>query len=517
MEDPGTLVLGVGAAELAEFNEPIAEKNFNRKKMLQLERGLGSLQKSTRQHTEVVSQIETGMKAMISETDLRRAIGLAFQEFEHRLEDAFQDSNRKCLAMFSKRDDVSDLQEILGKKVNWHDHNLVLKKLAEMKTYQDTMANDIFIGHLDALRGEFYKKADKDAVEQALKLKADNDDVNEVRARLERLEVLLAHTDARQTAALEAMRDETGKKLREQNERHVAKTKECKDAIASLKADHLAAVVRLGSAESGIQALEQASQRLREVQELLNRRQEEEIMPTIGGMQEQLTKIEVAAGQLTQDVRTLEHSLTDFQNTSQKTFRDLWAQVNANKDHVEFLLQETDMIKRRSREMTKKQDKSFKDLTDEQEKFSQQLQTLDSTVKKQARDVRAADSRVAKVAVDDTMGSLAALAGLRALPLPAPNAAENHDPNDRLRGMMDQLEKLAGGGATIPYNPERPPLPTGALRGGSEDTSRLPRLHALADQVPIDSARGGTTTSTVRGMYGLSPRMSPSSGKKKTR
>lgn len=97
-------------------HEPIAEHNFNRKKMLTLEQGIVKLQKTTRQQHEVVSHLESGMKSMISETDLRRAVGLAFQEFEHRLEDAFQDSNRKCLAMFSKRDDVIEIQGQIGKK-----------------------------------------------------------------------------------------------------------------------------------------------------------------------------------------------------------------------------------------------------------------------------------------------------------------------------------------------------------------------------------------------------------------
>eukprot|EP00420_Gonyaulax_spinifera_P007724 CAMPEP_0197930728 /NCGR_PEP_ID=MMETSP1439-20131203/105941_1 /TAXON_ID=66791 /ORGANISM="Gonyaulax spinifera, Strain CCMP409" /LENGTH=129 /DNA_ID=CAMNT_0043553433 /DNA_START=23 /DNA_END=409 /DNA_ORIENTATION=- len=129
---------------------------------------------------------------MISETDLRRAIGLAFQEFEHRLEDAFNDSNRKCLAMFSKRDEVSELEALIAKKVNWAEYNTVLKKLSELRMYIDTMADSIFIGHREALNGEFAKKADKLTTEQALRLKADWDEVNEVRARLERLEVLVS-------------------------------------------------------------------------------------------------------------------------------------------------------------------------------------------------------------------------------------------------------------------------------------------------------------------------------------
>merc|ERR1719416_260879 len=139
--------------------------------------------------------------------------------------------------MFSKRDDVTELQAVIEKKVNWHDHNLALKRLAELKQQMDTMANDIFIGHLEALRGEFNKKADKDAM-------------NEVRARLERLEVLVAHTDARQTAAVETLREETQAKLAQQHEAHASKAAECMQAIRSLEMHHMQAVDRLDTAEA---------------------------------------------------------------------------------------------------------------------------------------------------------------------------------------------------------------------------------------------------------------------------
>lgn len=510
-------------AEIVEYNEPVAENNFNRKKMLQLERGLGGLQKSARQATEVVAQIENGMKAMISETDLRRAIGLAFQEFEHRLEDAFQDSNRKCLSMFSKREEVTGVQAVIEKKVNWHDHNLALKRLAELKQQMDTMANDIFIGHLDDLRGQFSMKADKETVDQALSLKADNDDVNEVRARLERLETLVARNDDRQTAAVEALREETQRELDEQQAAHTAKTGEIMQSIDSLASQQLAAVQRLQAAEAGIKSLEGSSRQLREELTSLQRRQQQDILPRLTAMQEQLTTIIAAASRVEQDVRALEGDLTAFRGTSQQTFKDLWAQVKANKDHVEFLLQETDMIKRRSAEMTKKQTARFKDVNEEEERLAKQLQDIDGKVKKQARDVRAIENRASRAAPDDSAAGAGstALAGLRALAIPA----EPADPNAKLANMLEQLERLANGGPSVPYNHERPPLRApGATRptymGAAAADSALPHVAgALVDQVSIDSARGAATAATVRNMqqYGLSPRVSPGGPKKKNK
>ena len=192
---------------------------------------------------------ETGLKSMISEVDLRRALGLAFQEFENRIEDvpwqildihgypvaakgknmkknhldhselfwlhatkAFQDSNRKCLSMFSKRaladlcisllpymvtlawtgeselaclllwlkimimirpdwhsfctsslvlfwgEDVVELQTLITKKVNWAEYNAVLKKLADLRQYVDGMAESVFIGQREALESEFVSR-----------------------------------------------------------------------------------------------------------------------------------------------------------------------------------------------------------------------------------------------------------------------------------------------------------------------------------------------------------------------
>lgn len=288
---------------------------------------------------------------------------------------------------------------------------------------------------------------------------------------------------------------------------------------------HMQAVDRLDTAEARTTSLEGAAKQLSEVQELLRKRQENDLLPKIGSMQSQLTSIESAASQADQDVRALEGDLVGFKDSMQQNCKELAAQVQANKDHVEFLLQETDMIKRRSREMTKKQTTCFKEVSEEQERVAKQLQDMDSSVKKQARDVRAIENRANRGVAEPTAADLTALAGLRALPL-ALEQGPPADTNTRLTSMMDQLEKLANGGPPAPYNPERPPLPVAygvAPRAGTgiaSDTG-LPRFAgALADhQAPIDSARGGgpATSASVRGMYGLSPRVQTGSMKKKNR
>jgi len=488
-------------------NEPIAEHNFNRKKMLTLEQGINKLSRAARQQNEVVAQIEGGMKSMISETDLRRAIGLAFQEFEQRLEDAFQDSNRKCLAMFSKRDEVCELETLISKKVNWVEYNAVLKKVSDLRMYLDTMAEDIFIGHREALNGEFAKKADKTMVEDALKIKADWVEVNEVRARLERLEVLVQHTDARHTAAVEALREQTVAERTALAEEHRALIGENAASVAALRTEHAAAVERLGGAEREIEVLTRAAEKLREVQQALSNKHDEVIMPTIASMQEQLGEVEAAAERTRQGLKVLADECKGFQQTATQKFTDLFAQAQHCKEQIEFLMQATEMIKRRSRETSKSTDTRFKEGSEDQERLAQQVAALEKQLKRHEREVRQLERLASRA---DNAATL--------LPLPPPpEAAPPADPSDRLRGVLEQLEKIGGSGPPheqlgIPWNAKRPPLPFGGAdsirRGTDADFAKL-QLPGVdrEDIAPIDSARAPPMLASARTAgYSQSPR-----------
>jgi len=471
--------------------DPIAEHNFSRKKICTLEQGMNKLQRTARQQHEVVSQIENGLKSMISETDLRRAIGLAFQEFDHRLEDAFQDSNRKCLSMFSKRDEVSDLQSLIGKKVNWKEYNTVLEKVAELRQYLDTMAESIFIGHRDALNSEFAKKADKATVEQTFTTKANLSDVYEVMARLERLEVLVAETDKRHTGRVEALRSEMDEKLRAQSDRQQAMITSNVAAITAIRDEHATLTERLGGAETEVGVLTAATEGLGGSLEATQRRQEEMILPTIASMQEQLARMEDSAGGMQRDLGELAGDAERFQESAGRQFAGLSAQAGTCREQLEFLMQATEALKRGSRETRKANLDKFKGLEDEQDKHLQQMAALERQLKRQEREVRT-------VSCSKTPRSLPDLK-----PPPA-------DPNDRLKGVLEQLEKIADGGAVheqlgAPWSPDKLTL----LLSAGDTAPGLDPESARIPQVPIDSARGYPMSTSARGIYGLSPRALP--------
>jgi hypothetical protein len=486
-----------------EFPEPIAEHNFNRKKLCTLEQGLSKLQRSTREQHEVVSQLESGMKAMISETDLRRAIGLAFQEFEHRLEDAFQDSNRKCLAMFSKKDEVNELQATIGKKVNWTEYNIVLKKLSDLRHYLDTMAESIFIGHREALNQEFAKKADREVVDQALRTKAARDEVNEVRARLERLEVLVAHTDAKLSAKIDSQSQSSADHAKQEAENQLSSIAENISAIDALRNETLALSRRIESGEGERASLAERTNKLRENQVEMKRNQDTLILPFVNSAQERMSKTVAAGEQLQQELQAIANESRAFQAALQEKTDGLTATSNTCREQLEFLMQETDMVKRRSRESSKSNAGKFKELSVEDEKLMEQIAILERQVKTSERELRMLFNRQAG-RTQDGGGPLQAL--------PAP--PEPLDGNDRLRGVLEQLEKIA---TAVPapkqqeklyyeqaFNAQRPPLPLCTGQTAQELAAHLD----AASSSPIDSARSGgpPTAAAVKGMYGLSPR-----------
>merc|ERR1719183_2622154 len=193
-----------GGDDAMENEDSIAESMTAHKKLLSLSTGVRALQKTSRAHHEMVVRLERAMSDTISETDLRRAIGLALEEFDSQLVEAFRDSNRKCISMFAKSEDVAEMQSKIEKKVNFAEYNAVLQKLSELRRYVDTMAESVFIGHQES-KEEFAKEVN---VEKALKLKADLEELTQVRAKLERLEAVVTANDLKHNHRMDELAEQ---------------------------------------------------------------------------------------------------------------------------------------------------------------------------------------------------------------------------------------------------------------------------------------------------------------------
>lgn len=482
--------------------EPVAEHNFARKRLMAHERTLEQMRHEARQQHEIVSELGVGMKSMVSELDLRRAIGLALQEFESRLEDAFQDSNRKHLAMFAKREEILEVQGLIGKKVNWTDHSAVLKKLTELRQYVDTMAQSMFVGHAEQIKGEISMKADSAFVHEALNGKADYNDVSNVKARLERLEGAMATTEEGQSKQWEDLRVEVIEQGNQMKQKVEALFHFSSKSMAELKESQTTSSKRLGGIEGELVRLGEIAKKMAEAERSI-RINNEQLMSTLSSLQDQSTRSDAFAEKSYAEFKSVQTEMQALQSASDQRLKHLTEGVDANNDRLEFLLQATETLKRKSKEAAKAYATKFDEVASAQEKCTNQIAALERNIKRHEREVRAIDNRVSKAdAFENNTTS-----GLRALLPPGPPDlcfSQPHDaPNDRLKGILDQLEAIASGGHPfesmgVCIDPRRPPLPY----TGSEKTQRgidlttLPRMVQDA-AVPADS---------LRGAYGMSPR-----------
>merc|ERR1719271_2165334 len=186
----------------------LAEQIYQGKRINELETQLRDIDKLVHSLRSTSVQAEEQLRQTISQADLRRAMAGAFQEFEMRMQEELQETHRTVLSQFCKREEVQDVVSLVSKKVNWTDYQSLLGKVTELRTYIDHTAESIFLGQRDALQQEFARKADATAVDMALKAKADFREINDLRARLERLEMLFTGLGAHQNARFDELRED---------------------------------------------------------------------------------------------------------------------------------------------------------------------------------------------------------------------------------------------------------------------------------------------------------------------
>merc|ERR550514_1294808 len=186
----------------------LAEQIHQGKRINELETQLRDIDKLVHSLRSTSVQAEEQLRQTISQADLRRAMAGAFQEFEMRMQEELQETHRTVLSQFCKREEVQDVVSMVGKKVNWTDYQSLLGKVTELRTYIDHTAESIFLGQRDALQQEFARKADATTVDMALKAKADFREINDLRARLERLEMLFTGLGAHQNARFDELRED---------------------------------------------------------------------------------------------------------------------------------------------------------------------------------------------------------------------------------------------------------------------------------------------------------------------
>eukprot|EP00397_Hematodinium_sp_SG-2012_P024418 GEMP01025435.1.p1 GENE.GEMP01025435.1~~GEMP01025435.1.p1 ORF type:complete len:472 (+),score=135.50 GEMP01025435.1:58-1473(+) len=190
------------------MKESLADKIQQRKRLAHLEQGLTEMVQFVKEQREALKQLQDTLNGVVREEEFKKGIGLAFTEFESRLQDALQETSRKHLQMFSRKEDLNDVQEMIKKKVNIVDQQALSKRITEIRTYVDAAAEQVFSGQKEILQTNFDRKADAVSVDLALKKKADSNELHDLRARLERLEMVFRHAGMYQSVQLDDLRAE---------------------------------------------------------------------------------------------------------------------------------------------------------------------------------------------------------------------------------------------------------------------------------------------------------------------
>jgi len=484
-----------GGTEFMEMEESISESMMTHKKLSGLHQGVRTLQKTSRAHHEMVVRLERAMNDTISENDLRRAIGLALEEFDSQLVEAFRDSNRKCMSMFAKSEDVSEMQGKMDKKVNFTEYNTVLQKLSELRRYVDTMAESVFIGHQES-KEEFAKEVN---VEKALKLKADLEELTQVRAKLERLEAVVTANDLKHSHRMDELCNQVSHSQATNIKANSAMISQNKAMIQKLEQQSIVMNTRVTVAEEQIGHLNDESKSLADKHVEMQERQDGVIWRACLTLQGLFQTLEGKVQDLSGDFTSLHANVEQFRTFCNGKIQNLCDVDEQVKEQVKFLMEASEMLKRRAREFNKNHSSQLKELSSSETKLAEQVAAIERSLKGQERELRSLEKR----GPAPPMASSEPRAPADPVPV---------DPNDHLQGVLVQLEKIANG------TPTKLPRPFGGdfRTTAEQDAALIPALAGLAGLVPHSARTQGASCTlwkgSPKGAYGLSPRLPLPSG-----
>jgi hypothetical protein len=431
------------------------------------------------------------MSDTISENDLRRAIGLALEEFDSQLVEAFRDSNRKCMVMFAKAEEVSDIQSKIDKKVNVTEYHGVLQKLSELRRYIDTMAESVLVGHQES-KEEFAKEVN---VEKALKLKADLQELTQVRAKLERLEAIVTDNDLKHNSLMAELKAQVYENNATNIDANRSMIETNAATIEKLKKGQIVIDKRVSTAEDHITQLTEDTKLVSEKQYDMQERQDGTIWRACQSLQGLFHGMEVKMSSFDEELQLMRSNEEQFKNFSTQKIQQLFDADEQVKEQVKFLIEASEMLKRRTREFKKSYDAQVKDLASSESKLTEQVAAIERSFKGQERELRALEKRVPH-----------ALTLLAAEFLP-PAEPASLDPNQHLSGVLAQLEKIASG----PVQKFPRPMGNDLRMIADQDSTLMPALrtqgaYGLSPRVPLPS---GLRPAPPSGVASGGPRKAP--------
>eukprot|EP00743_Colponemidia_sp_Colp-15_P007641 GILK01008267.1.p1 GENE.GILK01008267.1~~GILK01008267.1.p1 ORF type:complete len:652 (-),score=113.17 GILK01008267.1:185-2140(-) len=152
-----------------------------------------TLQELVANHTAAIARLDQYYGAFVREKELSVAMKIQEQQMELRLRHQLDQLQKKFEQTMGQKISLDDVHDLLKSKVNWEDFQTQSQKLKELRTLIEMSAETLFLGHTEKLRDDIHRKADITTVDLALKTKADFMEVQDLRLRLERMELTKYH------------------------------------------------------------------------------------------------------------------------------------------------------------------------------------------------------------------------------------------------------------------------------------------------------------------------------------
>lgn len=192
------------------------------------------------------------------------------------------------------------------------------------------------------------KKADTTAVEEALKAKAGVSDVNEVRARLERLEVLVHNSTSRHSEQLEEIRNLAAREAERESEKLQGFIQKNADTLKIIQDTSASLASRLQSVEGVVGAMEDTRLKIAEEQRESKAREQD----ILSRLSEQIDKID-RLDQITKlnrgDLQGLGAEVHEIRNDTDARMTGVAQVVDTCKSRLDFLMQANETMKRKTK------------------------------------------------------------------------------------------------------------------------------------------------------------------------
>merc|ERR1740117_15464 len=162
-----------------------------------------------------------------------------------------------------------------------------------------------------------------------------------------------------------------------------------KELIAKLVEEGNGMNQRMTTAEDQVGQLSADTQKLTETQEDMQGRQDGVIWRACQSLQGLFNTIDGKVNDLNVELKTMCSSGEQFQTFSTQRFNQLFDYDEQVKEQIKFLMEASEMLKRRAREFNKNHTGQLKEIATSETKLTEQMTAIERSLKAHGRELRA--------------------------------------------------------------------------------------------------------------------------------